>query len=264
MGDTLRPLLKWPGGKGKLAPRIAEFYSNHQSRRLVEPFCGGLSVALYLRPDSALLNDSNPYLINFHRQVQNGLTIPFDDTWNNSDVYYACRARYNELIKKEQYNTPEMALLLYLMNRTGYNGLHRYNLKGGYNVAYAHYKISDFKTTEEFAIYGRALKSYDFHSGDFSELEIQSADFIYVDPPYDESFRKYSKNIFSWEDQVRLIEWLNQFEVPTIISNAPTDRIIQLYNDAGFVVEDMRVQRKIGSTNKSKKFDMELLAYRNL
>jgi len=41
----------------------------------VEPFCGGLAVALGLRPQRAILNDVNPHLINFYKQLQRGLEL---------------------------------------------------------------------------------------------------------------------------------------------------------------------------------------------
>ena len=44
-------------------------------RRLVEPFCGGLAVALGLGPARALLNDANPHLVNFYRWIKRGLVI---------------------------------------------------------------------------------------------------------------------------------------------------------------------------------------------
>ena len=43
-----------------------------RARRLVEPFCGGLAVALGLKPAAALLNDANPHLVNFYRWLQRG------------------------------------------------------------------------------------------------------------------------------------------------------------------------------------------------
>lgn len=73
--ERLAPPLKWAGGKRWLVPRLAELYAPHRHRRLVEPFCGGLAVALALRPERALLNDINPHLINFYRWVQRGLRV---------------------------------------------------------------------------------------------------------------------------------------------------------------------------------------------
>src|SRR3954470_7665676 len=74
--DTaLRPPLKWAGGKRWQIPHLRPLWERHAHRRLVEPFCGGLAVALGLKPSAALLNDANPHLINFYRWLQRGLWI---------------------------------------------------------------------------------------------------------------------------------------------------------------------------------------------
>ena len=62
-----KPPLKWAGGKRWQLPYLLPIWQPHAHRRLVEPFCGGLAVALGLRPSRALLNDANPHLINFYQ-----------------------------------------------------------------------------------------------------------------------------------------------------------------------------------------------------
>jgi len=57
---TLRPPLKWAGGKRWLVPHLLDIWDEHRHRRFVEPFCGGLSIPLALQPERALLNDINP------------------------------------------------------------------------------------------------------------------------------------------------------------------------------------------------------------
>jgi DNA adenine methylase len=71
----LPPPLKWAGGKRWLIPRIRDLWKEHEHRRLVEPFCGGMAVTLGLKPHRALLNDVNPHLINFYRWIQRGLDL---------------------------------------------------------------------------------------------------------------------------------------------------------------------------------------------
>src|SRR4029079_4079371 len=51
---ALKPPLKWAGGKRWLVPNLLPIWQQHAWRRLVEPLCGGLAVALGLRPDRAL------------------------------------------------------------------------------------------------------------------------------------------------------------------------------------------------------------------
>src|SRR5437879_13449869 len=82
--DLLRPLyslpppLKWAGGKRWQLPHVRKFWEGESHRRLVEPFCGGLAVALGLKPQRALLNDINPHLFNFYCWVQRGLRITIE------------------------------------------------------------------------------------------------------------------------------------------------------------------------------------------
>ena len=48
-----------------------------------------------------------------------------------------------------------------------------------------------------------------FHAqGDFTAVAVQPDHFLYADPPYDVEFTTYSPGGFTWEDQVRLAEWL--------------------------------------------------------
>jgi DNA adenine methylase len=60
-----KPPLKWAGGKRWLVPHLRPLWEPFADRRLVEPFCGGLAVALGLMPERALLNDRNPHLESF-------------------------------------------------------------------------------------------------------------------------------------------------------------------------------------------------------
>ena len=44
----IMPPLKWAGGKRWQVPQLRAYWEGHAHRRLVEPFCGGLAVALGL------------------------------------------------------------------------------------------------------------------------------------------------------------------------------------------------------------------------
>src|SRR5213594_4076135 len=107
---VLNPPLKWAGGKRWLLPHIAQLWSGHESRRYVEPFCGGLAVALGLQPDRAQLNDLNPHLVNFYRQLQRGLALRIEARYDK-ELFCSHRARFNQLIKDGRARTPEAAQL---------------------------------------------------------------------------------------------------------------------------------------------------------
>ena len=98
-GAQARPPLKWVGGKRWLVPALHELWQGHTERRLVEPFVGGMAVALGLQPQRALLNDINPHLINFYRWLQKGFVIGIERTYQR-EVYYRHRRQFNALIRE--------------------------------------------------------------------------------------------------------------------------------------------------------------------
>ncbi len=241
----LRPPLKWAGGKRWLVPVLKKYWKKHSHRRLVEPFCGGLSVSMGLLPDSALLNDINPHLINFFTWASKGLLVEIQME-NNKSLYYGHRARFNELAGKGFGMTKEAAELFYYLNRTGYNGLCRFNQKGGFNVPFGRYKTINY--LKDFSGYERLLGNWDFMCADFQNVPIRPGDFVYADPPYDVEFTQYAKERFAWEDQVRLAEWLAGHPGPVLLSNQATGRIIRLYERLRFSIQFFDAPRLINCT----------------
>ncbi|MBK1833548.1 DNA adenine methylase [Roseibacillus ishigakijimensis] len=254
------PPLKWAGGKRWLLPELLPLWQPHSTRRLVEPFCGGLAVALGLRPRAALLSDANPHLINFYRQLQRGLALSIT-TSNEASLYYAHRDRFNALIRAGQADTAEAAQLFYYLNRTGFNGLCRFNRSGLFNVPFGRHKTINYRA--DFAELTALFAPWAFSQGDFTHLEIAPDDFLYVDPPYDVEFTQYSAGGFTWDDQIRLVQWLANHPGPVVLSNQLTPRIEALYREAGYDLRPLAAPRRISRTG-DRTPAQEVLATRNL
>jgi DNA adenine methylase len=257
----LKPPLKWAGGKRWLAPIIRPYWQPHAHRRFVEPFCGGLAVALGLRPELALLNDANPHLINFYEWLKKPFPITIDAR-NDQHVYYANRDRFNKLIKNGKRRSREAAQLFYYLNRTCFNGLCRFNQSGEFNVPFGTYAAT-LKYAADFNNYRAVFSSWEFTNLDFAELEIASDDFIYADPPYDVEFTTYSRGGFSWEDQERAAVWLAAHPGPVILSNQATPRIKKLYKALGFKLSFYNAPRRISCTG-DRTTAREVLAVKGL
>ncbi len=255
-----RPPLKWAGGKRWLIPHLLPLWQPHCHRRLVEPFVGGLAVSLGLQPKRALLNDANPNLINFYRQIQNGLEIDLP-LRNDRTTFDAYRRRFNQLIQDDEADTEEAAALFYYLNRTGFNGLCRFNQDGLFNVPFGSYSAINYAT--DFTRYHETLVAWEFQNGDFEEMEIDPEDFIYADPPYDVEFTQYSKDAFTWDDQVRLAKWLAAHPGPVVLSNQATDRIVKLYRKFGFKLRFLYAPRRI-SCNGDRTPASEVFAFKNI
>ena len=257
--SDLRPPLKWAGGKRWQLPHLKPCWARFQDRRLVEPFCGGLAVATGLLPRTALLNDANPHLINFYAWLKEGLVITLECK-NDERFYYHCRERFNSLLRHGHAHTREAAELFYYLNRTGYNGLCRFNRSGLFNVPFGRYTNIGYK--RDFTHFREAFRHWEFTSDDFQCIPLQRSDFVYADPPYDVEFTAYSAGGFSWKDQQRTAEWLSTHDGPVILANQATPRIVTLYRTLGFNLVFLQGPRRISCTG-DRSPRTEVLASRN-
>jgi DNA adenine methylase len=256
----LRPPLKWAGGKRWLVPHVRGLWEGHERRRLVEPFCGGLAVALGLMPKRALLNDVNPHLVSFYRQLARGLVISLPME-NASETYYAYRQIFNALLAAGRGHTAEAASLFYYLNRTGFNGLCRFNGRGEFNVPFGSYARIAY--VRDFSAYRPVLSRWEFSSLDFEALRLTPGDFVYADPPYDVPFTQYARGRFSWDDQVRAAEWLARHPGPVVLSNQATPRVVALYRKLGYDIRFLTAPRRISCTG-DRTPAREVLATRNV
>ncbi len=258
--DSLKPPLKWAGGKRWLLPKLVPLWESESSRRYVEPFCGGLAAPLGLRPKHAVLNDINPHLINFYTHLQHGLELTIEMK-NGERRFYQHRSRFNQLIRDGKWLSAEAAQLFYYLNRTGFNGLCRFNQSGEFNVPFGTHRSITYATS--FSQFQSIFENWSFTNSDISTLQIEDADFIYADPPYDVEFTTYSAGGFSWDDQVRTAEWLAAHPGPVVLSNQATARVVELYEKLGFKIEYLAGPRRISCTG-DRSAAREVLATKGL
>lgn len=222
--------------------------------------CGGLAVALGLAPRRALLNDINPHAINLYRCLKRGVSFDVPMA-NDATLYYAHRERFNALIAASRARGPEAAALFYYLNRTGFNGLCRFNQSGFFNVPFGRHGRINYLT--DTTPYRAAFRGFTFSCGDFERLTLAAGDFVYADPPYDVPFTAYAKEGFDWADQQRLARWLARHRGPVVLSNQATPRVVKLYEGLGFKLSYLDAPRHIACTGDRTKA-REVLATRNV
>jgi DNA adenine methylase len=171
------------------------------------------------------------------------------------------RRRFNLLVTQGAGNREEAAGLFYYLNRTGYNGLCRFNRRGLFNVPFGRHEHIEY--VRDFTVYRAALERWTFLAGDFEDVAIDPDDFIYADPPYDAAFTSYAGNPFTWDDQVRAAKWLAGHAGPIVLSNQATPRIVELYRTLGFQIRFLTAPRSI-SCKSDRPSAREVLATRNL
>lgn len=252
------PVLKWAGGKRWLIDTLRPYYD--RKRRYVDPFAGGMALPFGLQPDRALISDANPHLMNLYRWMKHGLS------WEETDdvdwvydrpTYEENRAKFNTLCGVRDYWSKQGALLFYYLNRCGFNGLCRFNSSGYFNVPFGKHKSVDLR--RDFYVYQAALDGWELFYGDFSTLPLEPDDFVYVDPPYDVEFTQFTPKDFTWNDQVRLANWLELHPGPIVASNSYTTRIVDLYKSKGFTIYTVVAPRSI-SCKGDRSPEVEILA----
>ena len=256
----LRPPLKWAGGKRWQIPHLRPLWDPHRHRRLVEPFCGGLAVALGLGPRRALLNDTNAHLIHFYQWIKRGLQIDLQMRNQRLAFHQSC-TRFNQLLDDGLESSAEAAGLFYYLNRTGYNGLCRFNRQGRFNVPFGRHTRINY--VRNFEAYRDAFVGWRFTSRDVEQVLLRPDDFVYADPPYDVPFTQYSKNGFDWDHQVRAATWLARHAGPVILTNQATDRVVELYSRLGFQQTFLLAPRMISCTGERRRA-REVMATRNV
>ena len=148
---SVRPLLKWAGGKRQLLPVFRRFYPR-EFGAYFEPFVGSGAVFFDLHAARALdgrrvvLTDSNRDLVGCYRTVRDdpaGVVAALErlargHATEGERHYYAVRDQFNDqrrqLPARTMAYTPALAAMLIYLNRTGFNGLFRLNGDGRFNV----------------------------------------------------------------------------------------------------------------------------------
>lgn len=261
---ALSPFLKWAGGKRWLVPEIKKrLPSRYES--YYEPFLGGGAVFFSLLPKTGVLADLNANLVELYCVVRDRPTELKDQLQDHhakhcNDYYYDVRA------SAPPTAIARAARLLYL-NRTCFNGLYRVNKQGLFNVPIGT-KSSVVFENERFEALSSALSCVHIRAQDF-EKTLETAkknDFVYVDPPYTvahnyNGFLKYNDSIFSWQDQIRLRNVLEDVALrgaKVLISNANHKSIRDLYRGFGCISELHR-SSVISGTSCSRARTSELL-----
>lgn len=240
---TLNPVCMSVGSKSWFKESAWKLYYKASKERdvdlrWVDPFCGGMSVPLYILPDRAWMNDANIYLINLYKYIaKNGFikTDWSDIEYQNPEFYYKMRERFNEKISTEDSMDDEFAELWYFLNRAAYGGLSRFNKKGLFNAPFRGYVSNPQRN---FNLEQDVFQGWEFTSLDWRDVvkNIKDDDFLFVDPPYDEVFNKYIQRDYTWDDQIDLAQSLAKLSNPVVATNSTSDRIIELYTDLGFDV----------------------------
>lgn len=241
-----KPFIKWVGGKNQLLSQLDPLFPV-KFGTYFEPFLGGGAVFYHLQPKKAYLNDVNETLIETYRHIKTDPKKIIKELSSLQKKYYAVdpasrESFYYEIRDKYNKSKPadlKRSVYFLFLNKTAFNGIHRENSKGGFNVPFGKYAKPTIVDPEAINSVSEMLKQVELTNTDFQSAvkKAKKGDFVYFDPPYHPlvdapSFTSYHKSSFRKEDQLRLRDTFVELDkkgVNVMLSNSYTPFIKEIY-----------------------------------
>jgi len=199
MCEIIRPPIKSQGIKVKLIPNIKNLAHNVMDDDTVwiEPFLGTGVVALNMGVKVSICGDVNKHIIRLYNMIQSGevnqLNVIYK-LFNHKHSLSEMGDSYYKEVRSRFNDTGDIFDFIFL-SRTCFNGLMRFNSKGGFNTPYC--KNDEKLTTSLIKKVGDSVqdayeiinKNWIFEESSFEEfiqkhcLSIENS-ITYCDPPY--------------------------------------------------------------------------------
>jgi DNA adenine methylase len=234
--------LRYPGGKSRLLYFLVDFLPTKEELKsnYIEPFVGGGSVFLHLKPDQAIIADLNSELIDLYK----GIRLYPHKVWQTFESFPSGKKSYYRVRDRKPENNTlyhKAARTLYL-NRTCFKGMWRHNPQGKFNVGYGGEERRWVITHDNIVSLSKVLKNAEILNEDFDNtIKLCSKnDFIFLDPPYkpgdkDLNEAHYFKGKFSYLEQQRLADSLLSLpkskKIKWALTNSSHRDIIKLYKN---------------------------------
>jgi DNA adenine methylase len=227
---TLKPIVKWSGGK---SDEIKHFQSHIPTdyEIYLEPFIGGGSVFFSENPLKAVISDVHKELIDLYNSIKDGKSVDiynFMETHDNDETTY-----YEVRDKMENKTVLDNAKRFYYLRKTCFRGMLRYNKSGGFNIPFGKYKqinYEDLKNNKYEDLLKRTTvlnKSFEYIFENYNSEK----NFMFLDPPYDSEFTDYGYCQFGKKEHEKLAECFKKTKIRCLMIIGKTNFISELYKD---------------------------------
>ncbi len=248
-------LLKYVGSKDQLLPVIGKYIPDNIDT-IIEPFCGSASVSLS-QDKSYYLADSSPELINFLECVRDCPVATIVAIKNINDKYLSL----DDSLKKDFYmklrsedrkdgfslnNTRLRAARYYFIIYHCFNGMYRVNQKGQCNTPFGgnvRKLPKDWEdrirlSSEHMVENCKGILYQQFDDTGYIQSLIDSTEdvsklFVFIDPPYHDTFDMYTKEgtrFDFWDRLLNYLEDLDKAGIAFLMTNSYNDFILNKFS----------------------------------
>jgi DNA adenine methylase len=239
--------LRYPGGKGKLAPFIKQVYRKNNLPRTnyYEVFAGGAGIALDLLFSDLVtdlyLNDFNTAISSFWFAVINNtedLCKRIHNTQISVDEWkFQKQIQYDP--NYQQISNLDLAFSTFFLNRVNRSGIIKGGLIGGidqngkYKMDARFNRIELIRRIKLIADYKDQIHIYNLDGATFIRtvlIGMPNDGFVYLDPPYYRKGQKLYDNFFTHRDHEELANEVKNIRQHWIVSYDNVFEILELYS----------------------------------
>ena len=241
MSQNLKTPLRYPGGKSRAVPKLANFIPNLDEYHVYrEPFLGGGSVALWVTqkyPNIRVwVNDLYEPLTNFWKTLQDDgdklqrklmeLKSRYPDQGSARGLFLEAK----EIINDREKSHLDRAISFYIANKCSFSGL----TESSSFSAQASDSNFSMRGIEKLRFYQYIIRDWTITNYDYAALlDDNRQAFVYLDPPYDIKDNLYGKkgNMHRGFDHDKFAHICDNYVCRQLVSYNATQMIKDRFQD---------------------------------
>ena len=241
MSQILKTPLRYPGGKSRAVPKLANFIPNLDEYQVYrEPFLGGGSVALWVTqnyPNTRVwVNDLYEPLVNFWKTLQDDgdklqrklieLKSRYPDQGSAKGLFLEAK----EIINDREKSHLDRAISFYIANKCSFSGLTE---SSSFSRQASDSNFS-MRGIEKLKFYSYAIRNWTITNYDYAALlDDNRQAFVYLDPPYDIKDNLYGKkgNMHRGFDHDKFAHICDNYVCRQLVSYNATQMIKDRFQD---------------------------------
>lgn len=259
MSSTSKTPLRYPGGKQKLWPFIAEIVRVNDlvGGSYIEPYAGGAGVAMELLTRGIVseihLNDKCPLLFAFWKSVFEN-TKEFISKIKNCDLNIEEWEKMKKIIKfPSDYAILDIGFAFFYLNRTNFSGIINggpiggKNQNGSYKLDARFAKERLYNLVSELSKYRKKVFLYNMDAKVFliKTNEIcKKQHLIYCDPPYYNKGNRLYLNAYKHDEHLEISKILKSLKTKWIVSYDNAPEILSMYEKEKSFIFDLQYNAK--------------------
>lgn len=266
--------LRYPGGKGRLGPWLAQVMSHNDliGGWYVEPYAGGAGVALFLLTEGfaeqIVINDADPVVYAFWRAATERPRELIERILNTPATMATWDQQKAIIETPNNHNYVDVGFAAFFLNRTNRSGILSAGVIGGKAQSGrwrldARYNIPEL--CRRIAKIGGLSNQITVVNMDALDLLTDAAPgfpkkcLVYLDPPYFVKGSQLYRNHYAPDDHAVIAECVARAEYPVIVTYDDCPEIRNLYDDLRSVTFSLHY-----STHAARPKASEALFYKNI